>query len=136
MSKDPSRPFTIHNSYVRCYLQKLKSSSLILTLAQLTHAQTRTTVTDDRARRKKERMKVRCNKEQIVWERPPRTKQARNTYALSTYKETGCDVQLDEKVLNLPFFVIFTSVGTTRGQGIIRVVVATFFGHSHFLEDF
>ena len=39
------------------------------------------------------------------------------------------------------------SVGTTRGQGIIRlvvvvvvvvlhVVVATFFGHSHLLEDF
>ena len=32
---------------------------------------------------------------------------------------------------------IFTSVGTTRGQGIIKVVVvATFFSHFHFLEDF
>ena len=32
----------------------------------------------------------------------------------------------------------FTSVGTTRGQGIIKVVVvvATFFWHSHFLEHF
>ena len=37
---------------------------------------------------------------------------------------------------------VFTSDGTTRGQGIIRVVilvivvvVATFFRHSHFLED-
>ena len=40
-----------------------------------------------------------------------------------------------------PVFCLFTSFGTTRGQGIIRVVVvvlvavATFFGHSHFLED-
>ena len=41
----------------------------------------------------------------------------------------------------------FTSVGTRRSQGIVRVfvvvlvvfdvvVVATFFWHSHFLEDF
>ena len=30
--------------------------------------------------------------------------------------------------------LIFTSVGATRSQGIIRVVV-TFFWHSHFLED-
>ena len=36
---------------------------------------------------------------------------------------------------------VFTSVGTTRGQGIIRVavvvlVVAKFFWHSHFLEEY
>ena len=37
-------------------------------------------------------------------------------------------------------FFSFTSVGSPRDQGIIRVVVvvvvATFFFHSHFLEDF
>ena len=37
-------------------------------------------------------------------------------------------------------FLIFTSVVTTRGPGIISVIrlsaIATFFRHSHFLEDF
>ena len=32
-------------------------------------------------------------------------------------------------------FLLFTSVGATRGQGIIRVV-ATFFWHSHCLDEF
>ena len=36
----------------------------------------------------------------------------------------------------LLLFRLFTSVGTTRGQGIIRVVVATFFWHSHFIKGF
>ena len=34
------------------------------------------------------------------------------------------------------FGCFFTSVGTTRGQGIIRVVVVTIFWHSHFGEEF
>ena len=45
------------------------------------------------------------------------------------------------EVKKLGFFLagqnVFTSVGTTRGQGIIRVVVvATFFLTFSFLEDF
>ena len=55
-------------------------------------------------------------------------------------------IRLDARIFSLTLSSgiepVFTSVGTTRGQGIIRVVVldvavvATFFGHSHFLEDF
>ena len=49
------------------------------------------------------------------------------------------------RVWNVSYFIcfiigaIFTSVGTTRGQGIIRVFVVvpvTFFWHSHFIEEF
>ena len=43
-------------------------------------------------------------------------------------------LNLKEKLTSIH---VFTSVGTTRRQGIIRVVVvATFSLHSHFLEDF
>ena len=47
-----------------------------------------------------------------------------------TYMRKGRNTQTEVKRVFFLFFV-FTSVGTTRGQGIIRVVVAT---HS-FLED-